>query len=94
MFDNKKLSIAVMFILVVPIIHTWMIATNVSPAADFQQPKNNYGPQSQSSSDNSYSLAMEQSSNFFNDILTTHWKRLQRYHAALFPNYHNDMNKY
>lgn len=94
--DIRKYFIAAMFLWTV---NTWIVATHSTTTSShnnnaFLQLGEYVPPSSSSSSTNSFQLASDQSYGFFNDITDESWKRLQSYHAALFPNYYSDLMKY
>lgn len=95
-FDTRRYLIAAIFMWM---WHTWTIAISSHHTSTSNlQPSDAFIRRGESSSSSyssyQYSLAKSQSNGFFNDIPNTHWKTLQKYHAALFPNYYDNLNIY
>ncbi|KAL9182363.1 hypothetical protein ACHAXT_013015 [Thalassiosira profunda] len=87
--DLNKFFVALIFVW---ICHTWLIShSSVHPDPP---PSALAASLAASSSSVSYTLAKEQSDGFFDDISDSHWRTLQKYHAAIFPNFYDDLTKY
>lgn len=98
--DLRKYLFAAIFLWMV---HVWTITISTSSVRDASSsggPSLMHpdafasGSSSGSSSSANYDLAKEQSLGYFDDIPASHWKTLQKYHAAMFPNYYQNLMKY
>lgn len=101
---GRKFVVAAIFLW---FVHTWMTIVYIPhhPTSDapFLGPGHVGGgapgpapPASSSSSASSrgFDLAREQSDGFFDDVADAHWRTLQKHHAALFPNYYDNLYRH